>query len=187
MIAKFCLLLCLLAACAPPPPASAPQTAAAQAGASEGAPTLAATTEILPAPTFSPTPPNYPWTDENAVVSGLCFAAAQQMAQQNQRFVLRSAQEHSDFYDAMDSADLCLRPVARAPFDFSGGRALAGLWSAGRGCTARHEVLAYGLDGSTLNITLHFLTQGNCDYELVRPFWIGFDGRLALNLTIAGG
>jgi hypothetical protein len=148
--------------------------------------TPAATVEILLPPTATNTA-QYPWSDESATVSGICFEAANDMAQNNRRFLLRSAEDHIGFYDAMDSTGLCLRTVQRVPFDFSTGRALAGLWSAGRGCTAQHEILAYQQDDAarTLSITLQFVTEGDCNYELVRPFWIGFDGSYTLTLTVS--
>lgn len=134
-----------------------------------------------PAPSATPTPtltpaPVYPWSDENAVMSGICFEAALDAA--GRVFVLRGAEDHIRFYDQADGSRLCRRPVIRHPFDFSGGRILAGLWSAGRGCTARHDVIEIRRDDSarSLNIRLRFITEGGCDYELVRPFWIGLDG-----------
>ncbi|MFN8373359.1 MAG: hypothetical protein U0694_10865 [Anaerolineae bacterium] len=142
---------------------------------------------LTPEPTVTATLVDYPWTDESALVSGICFEAASDMATMNRRFLLHNAEEHVAFYDAIDHTNLCLRPVERMPFDFSAGRTLAGLWSAGRGCTAQHQVLAYSVEQNTLNIMLHFLTQGDCNYELVRAFWISFDSNLTLNLTIADG
>jgi hypothetical protein len=114
-----------------------------------------------------------PWTDENLVMSGVCFEAALDTA--GEVFVLRDARAHIRFYDLADNSQLCRRPVTRYPFDFSGGRVLAGLWSYGRGCTARHDLLAVERDDAakTLLIRLRFVTEGECDYELLRPFWIG--------------
>jgi hypothetical protein len=137
-------------------------------------------------PAATATLPSYPWVDESSVVSGVCFEAASDMAAMNRRFVLHTAQEHIEFYNAIDSTNLCLRPVQRVSFDFDTGRALAGLWSAGRGCMAEHEVMTYSVEQNTLNIALRFVTQGDCNYELIRPFWISFDGSLTLNLTVDG-
>ncbi len=126
----------------------------------------------------------YPWTDENNVMSGICFEAAQDAA--GKVFVLHDANEHSRFYDAADNSHLCRHPVTRNPFDFSSGRILVGLWSSGHGCTARHDVVGITRDDAarTLTIQLHFVTEGTCDYELVRPFWIGLDGVGAYEITI---
>jgi hypothetical protein len=138
-------------------------------------------------PAATATLPSYPWADESSIVSGVCFEAARDMAVMDRRFVLRSGLEHIEFYNAIDSTNLCLRPVERVSFDFNAGRALAGLWSAGRGCTAQHEVMAYSVEQNTLNLALRFVTEGDCNYELIRPFWISFDGALSLNLTVEGG
>jgi hypothetical protein len=139
-----------------------------------------------PMSTMPPTPADYPWVDESSVVSGMCFEAASDMAAMRRRFVLRSGTEHIEFYDAIDSTNLCLHPIERVSFDFSTGRALAGFWSVGQGCTARHEVTAYSEADDVLNIALRFVTDGDCNYELVRPFWINFDGDLTLNWMVEG-
>jgi hypothetical protein len=109
-------------------------------------------------------------------MSGICFEAALDTA--GDIFVLRDSLAHIRFYDLADNSQLCRRPVTRYPFDFSRGRVLAGLWSDGKGCTARHDVLSVARDDAarTLLIRLKFVTEGSCDYELVRPFWIGLDG-----------
>jgi hypothetical protein len=131
-------------------------------------------------PTPSPLPTNTPypygWTNENAVMNGICFEAANDAA--GQVFVLRTAEAHIRFYDLADNSGLCRHPVTRNPFDFSAGRVLAGLWSAGKGCTARHDILDMIRDdhAKTLLIRLKFVAEGDCPYELVRPFWIGIDG-----------
>lgn len=132
--------------------------------------------------TETPIPPTpgptslYPWTDENAVMTGVCFEAANDAA--GKLLVLRSALDHIHFYEQVDNSHLCRHPVQRNTFDFSKGRVLAGLWSRGKGCKARHDVTGIERDDGkkTLTIHLHFVTEGDCDYELVRPFWIGLDG-----------
>lgn len=137
-----------------------------------------------PAPTSVPSTavreetatPAYPWTDETAVMGGICFEAAQDAA--GRVFVLWNADEQIRLYQQADASELCRRPVTRSPFDFSGGRVLAGLWSAGTGCAARHDVTGITRDDTarTLAIQLRFVTEGECNYQLVRPFWIGLDG-----------
>ena len=129
-------------------------------------------TEIPPPP--SPTP--LPWTDAADVMSGLCFESVYDAAQQ--LFVIRSPEELTQFYDLADESELCRRPVRRADFDFSGGRILAGTWSRAIGCTARHEVTAVQRDDTeqTFVIALRLVVEGDCNYELVRPFWIALDG-----------
>jgi hypothetical protein len=134
-------------------------------------------TTTLPTPVVAPSPTSiYPWTDENALMSGICFEAAFDAA--GDVFVLRSAEEHIQFYDLVDHSQLCRRAVQRYPFDFSGGRILAGLWSYGQGCTARHEVIHINRDDAarTFDIQLRLITEGDCDYELLRPFWVGLAG-----------
>lgn len=130
------------------------------------------------------TPLPYGWTDENPTMSGICFEAAWDAA--GQVFVIRNAEEHIRFYGLSDNSQLCRRAVTRYPFDFSTGRVLAGLWSRGRGCTARHDVLDRQRDDNarTLAIHLRFVTEGDCPYDLVRPFWIGLDGVSDYAITI---
>ncbi len=127
-------------------------------------------------PDWTPTPWPYPFSDENVTLSGICFEAALDAA--GTTFVLHNAAELIEFYDLADNSHFCRHPVTRYPFDFSNSRVLAGLWSAGRGCTAQHDVLDTQRDDAdrTLTIRLRFVTEGDCPYELVRPFWIGIDG-----------
>lgn len=132
---------------------------------------------LAPLPTIAPSPTAaYPWSDENLVMSGLCFEAALALA--GQVFVFRSPEEHIQFYEQADQRDLCRHTVVRYPFEFSAERVLVGLWSFGRGCTARHEVISIERDDAaqSLRIRLRFVTEGSCDYELVQPFWIGLEG-----------
>lgn len=135
----------------------------------------------------SPTPQpdsGYGWVDAAPVMSGICFEAAFDAA--GQVFVLRSAEDHIRFYDLADNSGLCPRPVERHPFDFSSGDVLVGLWSAGLGCTARHDVVDVARDdiAQTLTIRLRFVVEGDCPYELVRPFWIVIPGVGTYNITI---
>lgn len=135
--------------------------------------TAEATVTASEMPTKTPLP--YGWTDENAVMSGICFEAA--LDASGAAWVFRTAEEHIRFYGLADNSRLCRHPVERHPFDFSTGRVLAGIWSAGTGCKAHHDVLGVEQDdeAKTLTIQLDFVTEGDCNYELVRPFWIGLD------------
>jgi hypothetical protein len=154
------------------PPVSLPVTATA-----EDAPTATDT----PDPT--PTPPSFPWTNELETMYGICFEAALDAA--GQVVVLRSAEAHIRYYNLADSSGLCRQPVARAPFDFQDGeRVLAGTWSVGTGCTAEHEIVDYTLSDGVLQVTARFVTAGDCNYELVRPFWIGVAGVNDVQITI---
>lgn len=136
-----------------------------------------------PLPTLAPTA-LYPWRDENQVMSGICFEAAFDAA--GTVYVLRSAEEHIHFYELADNSLLCRHPVTRYPFDFTAGDALAGLWNRGRGCTARYDVLAFNRDDAaqTFTITLRFVVEGDCPYDLVSPFWIGLPGLAAYDIGI---
>ena len=146
----------------------------------------------LPAPSPPPTdalPPTptdlpFPWTDENAVMRGICFEAANDAA--GQVFILRNAEAHIQFYDLADSSGLCRLPVTRNEFDFSTGRILVGLWSLGTGCDAFHEVTNILRDDAahTFTIRLRFVTTGECGYELVQPFWIGLEGMSDYDIRI---
>jgi hypothetical protein len=140
---------------------------------------------LVPTPTAQPQPPTpasayVPLAlpgdgrDELPVMSGICFESAYDAA--GQVFLLRTAEDHIRFYDAADNAKLCRQPVTRYPFDFTSGRILAGGWSRGNGCTARHEVRDYQRDDAakTLTLTLQFIAEGDCPYELVRSFWVSF-------------
>ncbi|MCU0513638.1 MAG: hypothetical protein MUE40_13845 [Anaerolineae bacterium] len=152
-------------------------------------PTAAVTVTPAPATPFTVTlagslPPDV--RDELALMQGICFEAAHDAA--GRVFVLRGALEHIRFYDAADHARLCRQPVTRYPFDFEDGRVLAGLWSRGAGCTARHDVLSYTRDAAAQSITvrLRFVTEGDCPYELVRPFWISLPdaGAYAIDIVV---
>lgn len=112
------------------------------------------------------------YTNVAEIMSGICFAAANDAA--GQIFVLRTPGELNTFYALADNSGLCRRPVTRATFDFADGRVIVGMWSAGRGCTAHHEILHFVRDDEALSIdiSLRLVIEGNCPYELVRPFWI---------------
>lgn len=141
---------------------------------------VATPTDVLPiTPTWTPLP--FSFIDANPVFEGICFNSAYDAA--GRVFVLRSPEELSALFDGSDNSQFCPRPVTRREFDFAPvndtpTRAIAGLWSRGRGCDARHEVLGVDQDDTakTYIIHLRFITEGSCDYELVRPFWIGISG-----------
>jgi hypothetical protein len=124
----------------------------------------------------TPIHPPVLWSDESAVVSGICFEAAFDAA--GQIFIVRDSEEHIHFYDLADNSHLCRHLVKRLPFDFDGGRVLAGLWSKGVGCTAHHNLTGFERDDSAQKVVvqLQFITEGDCKYELIRPFWIGIPG-----------
>ena len=114
--------------------------------------------------------------DAADVMRGICFEAALDAA--GQVFILRDAEEHIRFYNLADNSQLCRRPVERVPFEFESGRVLVGLWSKGTGCTATHTVESMSRDDANRRIAIRatFTTEGDCPYELVRPFWRSLDG-----------
>lgn len=144
------------------------------------------TTTIPPTELPASTPTAFPngLYDALHVMSGICFESAFDAA--GQVFVLRDAEAHIRFYSLADNAGLCRRAVTRYPFDFSQGDILAGLWSVGAGCVARHDILAVERDdpAQTLAITLDFVTEGACPYELVRPFWVGIPNATNYDIRI---
>jgi len=141
-------------------------------------------TNAFVTPISSATPFPAGLVDALPVMSGICFEAANDAA--GQVFVLRNAEDHIHFYDLADNARLCRRPVTRYPFDFSSGAVLAGLWSRGQGCVARHDILSVERDDSKrqISIRLQFITEGDCNYELVRPFWVGIPDAQAYDIHI---
>lgn len=112
--------------------------------------------------------------DALPVMQGICFETAWDAA--GQVFIMRTAEEHIHFYGLVDNSRLCRRAVERLPFDFSTGNVLAGLWNRGYGCTASHSINEYLRDeaAQTIRLNISFQTQGDCPYELVRGFWLGF-------------
>lgn len=130
----------------------------------------------LTTPVAQPTVATLLALDAADVMRGICFEAALDAA--GQVFVLRDAEEHIRFYGLADNSRLCPRPVERVPFDFSGGRVLVGLWSAGTGCTAEYKIEAMSRDDAaqTITIRVKFIIEGDCPYDLVRPFWRSLDG-----------
>lgn len=139
------------------------------------------------APPAAVSTPSPPWTDASRVFDGVCFEAAQAIS--GQVFVLRTAQDHIQFYDRVDQSALCRHPITRSPFEFGNGQILAGLWSAGYGCKAHHDLIAYQQDDANrrLIIVLRFVTEGTCDYQLLRAYWIGLDGLTGYDIQIVVG
>lgn len=127
------------------------------------------------------------WIDASEILYGICFESA--FDAREQVFIFRDEGELIRFFDLADNSGLCRRPVERQMFEFNNGGILAGLWSYGFGCTARHEVTGFVRDDAarTLTITAEFITGGDCPYELLRPFWMGLYGvadyEIILNVT----
>jgi hypothetical protein len=134
-----------------------------------------------------PPPTPFPWDDASDVMSGLCFESVYDAA--GRTYILHNTEELTQFFDLADNSHLCRHPVQRGEFDFSGDRLLVGLWTRAVGCSARHQVISVRRDdvARTYIITLRLVVESGCDYELVRPFWIGlsdvseYDVRLLVN------
>lgn len=124
------------------------------------------------------------WSDASDVMAGICFEAADDAV--GRVFVIRSSAELDAFFGLADNSQLCRRAVQRGAFDFANGRVLAGVWSAGFGCVARHNVDAFERDNEakTILIRLTLMIEGDCPYELVRPFWIGIPNAQEHDITI---
>jgi hypothetical protein len=134
--------------------------------------------------TLTAAAPPLPYTNENAVMSGICFEAA--LARANTQVLLTSADQHIAFYGEIDASGLCRRPVTRYPFEFSNGRALVGTWSVGTGCDAAHEPLDLLRDDSAraIIVRVRFSATSGCNYELIQPFWIGIDNAAGYDVRI---
>lgn len=124
------------------------------------------------------------WHDENEHVAGVCFESAWDAA--GRIYIIRTAEEHIRFYDLADNSRLCRRPIGRVPRDFSTGYVIAGFWSRGIGCRAHHEVTGFvrNDDARTILMSVRFTIEGDCPYELVQPFWVGFDHAAGHEITI---
>jgi hypothetical protein len=120
----------------------------------------------------SPTPLPGGLQEMLPIMSGICFESAWDAA--GRVFILRTPEDHIQLYNLADNSGLCQRPVKRHPFDFTQGEVLAGLWSRGIGCVARHDIISFDRDenAQVIRITLDFIVEGDCPYELVRPFWV---------------
>ena len=136
---------------------------------------VTSTFPVLPTATPAPIIPSatpQPWQNANDIMRGICFESALDAV--GNIFVIRNNEELIRFYDLADQSRLCPRKVRREIFDFSDGRILFGLWTSGMGCTANHEVMEFNRNETekTISVQLRFFTQGDCNYELVRPFWV---------------
>lgn len=156
-------------------------------------PAITATADLLATPTdlLMPdvvrTESPYPWTDETSIMQGLCFESIYDAA--GQVFIFRVPEALTNLYDLADSSGLCSHPITRGTFDFSEGRILAGTWSRGRGCSAHHEITDIRQDDVAMiyAISVRLVTEGTCNYELVRPFWIGIHGKADYDVRLLIG
>lgn len=138
------------------------------------------TVDIIPTDPNTPqaieTPLPYLLIDANPVMSGICFESVYDAA--GRTFIFRSTDELNALFTESDNSDYCRRPSVRGSFDFSGGRAMIGIWNIGRGCEASHHISGVEIDdvARTFIIRAELVVEGNCPYELVRPLWLGVTG-----------
>lgn len=160
----------LAAACGSPAPAEPATVTAPPAPPATAAPAL------VPTPADAALPAG--WTDESALMAGLCFESVWDAAAGHPVFVLRTADSLTALYDLADNSGLCRHPVGRAAADFSGGRVIVGTWTRGRGCSAQHVIREVRRDdvARIFALTIELRVRGACPYDLVRPFWVGLPG-----------
>ena len=105
-------------------------------------------------------------------MEGVCFEAALDAA--GRVFKIPNQSALDAFYGQVDHSQLCEDAVTHMTYPFNEGEIIVGLWSSGMGCTARHEVQNVLRDDAQKQeaIQLQFVTEGDCPYELVQPFWI---------------
>ena len=135
--------------------------------------------------TLAPPTPNFGWVDVNYLMEGVCFEAAVNAAGQVIR--IPNANALDAFYTQIDRSQLCEDSVARVSYPFNEGEIIVGLWSSGMGCTARYVMQNVQRDDAQKQeaIQLQFVTEGDCPYELVEPFWIALPQSADFNVQIA--
>lgn len=112
--------------------------------------------------------------DEKALFHDVCFTAAASFTRQ--AIVLRHESHLRQFHARL--AARCRLTVSEPQFDFTSGRILFGLWSAGAGCGANHLLTHYERDEGANRIRVRAIsfTFGACPYELLRPLWLSAPG-----------
>ncbi len=133
-------------------------------------PTALEATLVSPAfPTLEPF--TGPYGDATPVVSGVCFEYLSTL--DGTIWAWTSSSDLDSFYNQVDAEDLCAKPVARWPFDFS-DQVLAGAVNTATGCDAAHRFLDLLQDDAakTVTLRLRFEVLPGCDYELAQPFLI---------------
>jgi hypothetical protein len=109
--------------------------------------------------------------DARALFADVCFAFWEQ--QVNRPFVIDGPLALIQLYNAVDDSRLCRFPVTRQDFDFA-ARVLVGAINVGTGCRAYTDLLDVVTDDAARTVTVRVAwgVEGECDYRLVRPFWI---------------
>ncbi len=134
-----------------------------------------ATTDLVAspnAPILATPTPDYGWTNAQYVMQGVCFEAAAELV--DNVYTIRSSAELERFYSQIDLREYCSQPLKRETYPFADGDVLVGLWSVSNGCTADHTVQSVSRDdvNRRIAIQLQLVTEGDCPYELIRPFWV---------------
>lgn len=127
---------------------------------------------------------NYGWVDVNYLMEGVCFEAALSMA--DEVLIIPDARSLDAFYTQIERSQLCEDSVNRGVYAFNEGDMIVGVWSSGTGCTSRYVVQKVQRDDAQKQeaIQLQFVTEGDCPYELVEPFWIALPQSANYNLQI---
>jgi hypothetical protein len=128
--------------------------------------------------------PDWGWEDVGYLMEDICFEAAANGAEQV--FVIRDASALDQFYTQVDRSQLCEEAVTRKSFPFSDGTIIAGLWSSGTGCQSQYVVQNVLRDDTKhqATIQLQFVTEGECPYELIQPFWIAMPNMAGTDIQI---
>ena len=103
------------------------------------------------------------------------------------RFKLNNQNVLNGFYTQIDRNKVCEDDINSMAYPFNDGEMIVGIWSSGMGCSARHEVLNVQRDDAQKQeaIQLQFVTEGDCPYELVQPFWIALPQSADYDVQIA--
>jgi hypothetical protein len=144
------------------------------------APIAQATSGILVTAT-----PDYGWRDVNYLMEDVCFEAALNSA--GQVFKIPDQNALNAFYTQIDRNKVCEDDINPVNYAFNADEMIVGLWSSGTGCNARHEVPIVRRDDAQKReaIQLQFITEGDCPYELLQPFWIALPHSADYDVQIA--
>lgn len=144
-------------------------------------PTLSASPSAVDVITSTP---DWGWEDVSYLMEDVCFEAAANTTERV--FVIRDASALDQFYTQIDSSQLCEEAVTRNSFAFSDDTVIAGLWSSGIGCRSEYVVQNVARDDTKHQVTiqLQFITEGECPYELVQPFWVAMQNMAGINIQI---
>ncbi len=152
---------------------------------STATPVLVEPTVVQSTPAIAPTStPDYGWKDVSYLMETVCFEAAMHVA--GQVFKIADTNALNTFYMQLDRDQGCEDPINTMTYPFNDGEVIIGLWSAGMGCNARHEVHNVTRDDTKRQetIQLQFIIEGECPYELLQPFWIALPQSAGFNIQI---